>query len=837
MKAVIMAGGKGTRLRPLTTNLPKPLVPIINTPMIIHTIKLLKKHNFDEIYITISYLGKKIADLLGHGSEFGVSIKYYYEERPLGTAGGVRQISELDDTFLVVSSDIITDINLSDFFKFHKNKGGIGSIALTKEEIPVAYGIVITDENTKEIKRFLEKPGWSEVFSDKINAGIYLLEPEILKFVEKGVEYDFSHQLFPRILENNEKLFGYTFDKYWLDVGTTEKYLKAHHDILNGKIDIEIPGRQMKEGVWVGEGTEIMDGVNIWGPALIGKNSKIDNDSFIDRNTIIGDNVLIRRNNQVKKSIIWDGATVNESCKLNSCIIANRVEIGSFTNILENAVIGDFSTIHSASTIKQNVKIWPEKIIESNSIVNDNIKWGTYVRKSLFGPYGLYGLVNVEITPEFCAKLAVAFGTHLGVGSNIAIGMDTRSLSSMVRRAMISGLMSSGINAYDLGIISTPILKFAIKKWNLDGGIAISVPYSEETSINIRFFDENGYDINKNTEKTIENNFFKENFYRATPYKIGKVTTLARAEEGYINQFLKFIDGESIKENPLKVVIDLGDGSASYILPKILRKLNCEIITLNSQLGEEIPIRELSPSMDNLSTLSKTTRALEADIGLALDESANKVLFVDEKGKILSGDTSLALLTKYRLEKNGASNVVVPITCSNIINNICKQYDSTIIRTKMGFRPIIDDMIEHDAIFGGNDFGGYIFPEIQLCEDGIVSSIFILELLNNEGSTLSEIVSSIPQFYMEKSYIDSPIQYRGKIMNTLIEENYTHKIETISGIKIYFDYGWCLIIPDPAKSGFDIYAEAKNNQYANQLIKHWKNQIKNIIHRIETDDI
>ncbi|MHA1250882.1 MAG: sugar phosphate nucleotidyltransferase [Candidatus Helarchaeota archaeon] len=837
MKAVIMAGGKGTRLRPLTSNIPKPLVPIVNTPMIVHIIKLLKKHNFDEIFITISYLGKQIADLLGDGSKYGVSIKYFFEDRPLGTAGGVRQIQELDETFLVMSSDVLTDINLSSFLKFHKKKGGIASIALTREDIPVAYGIVIVDEKTRQVNRFLEKPSWSEVFSDKINAGIYLMEPEILKYIEEGVEYDFSHQLFPALLEKNEQLYGYIFNEYWLDIGDPEKYIKANHDILKRKLKLDIPGKEIRKGVWIGEDSEIKDDTNIWAPVLIGNNTKIDNDCFINRTSIIGDNVYIGKNNQIKRAIIWNGVSIGESCKLNNCVIANRVEIGNFTNIMSNAVIGDDCVIGASCDIRERVKIWPEKIIEFNSIVNNNVKWGTYVKRSLFGAYGLNGLVNIEITPEFCAKLGAAYGTCLGAGASVVIGTDTRSLSSMARRAIIAGLMSTGVNVYDLGIIPTPILKYGVNYWQLQGGIAISVPFAEEASINIRFFDRNGIDIDKKSEKKIENNFFKETFTRAPPLKLGTVSKPVRVVEEYVNRLFQFIDRKMIEKNNFKVVVDCADGSSSLIVPKILRKLGCEVITLNSQLGEELPIRPFSPSMENLSTLSKTTKVLDADLGIALDENANKVLFVDNKGNIIPGDTTLALISRETLINKESGTIVAPITTSSLIEKICEEFNGKLIRSKMGYREIIDDIVKYKAIFAGNESGGFIFPDFQLCEDGIISSIYILQLLSLTDSSFSELVSTIPDFYMTKDYIHTPLHYRGKILYTLIEENYTHKIEAISGIKIYFNYGWCLIVPNPFKEGFDIYAEAKNNQYANELVKHWKNQINDIIHRIDTGDI
>ncbi|MHA1649870.1 MAG: sugar phosphate nucleotidyltransferase, partial [Candidatus Helarchaeota archaeon] len=417
-----MAGGKGTRLRPLTSNLPKPMVPIANKPILVHIIELLKKHDFKDIIITVGYLGKKISEMIGDGSKYGVNISYSWEQRPLGTAGGVKQVEEdLDDTFLVISSDILTDLNLSDMLSFHKNRGSVATLGLTQVEVPVAYGIVFIDENGK-INRFLEKPGWSEVFSDKINTGIYVLEPEILRYFEKDQEYDFSKQLFPLLLEKGDPIFGYWGDFYWLDIGNPTKYIQANHDVLTKKVSVNIAGREIREDVWIGEGTEIDSDANIWPPAIIGQNCKVEKGAIIDRLSIIGDGVCIGRNANIKRSIIWNHSTIRENVKLENCVVSSRVDIGAESIVHNDAVIGDDCEIGSECIINSGILIWPNKIIESGSTVTTPVKWGTFVRRSLFGIYGITGLINIEITPEFAAKLGAAFGTMLGIGKKVVIG-------------------------------------------------------------------------------------------------------------------------------------------------------------------------------------------------------------------------------------------------------------------------------------------------------------------------------------------------------------------------------------------------------------------------------
>ena len=248
MKAVILAGGEGTRLRPLTSNQPKPMMPVANRPMMEHIVRLLAEHGFDDIVVTVAFLANHIRTYFGDGSDFGVRMRYATEDSPLGTAGSVRNAAdELDETFLVISGDVLTDIDLSAFVKAHRATGAAGSIALKRVNDPVEFGIVITREDGS-IERFLEKPTWGQVFSDTINTGIYVLEPEVFDFIPKDEVVDFSGDVFPAMLKRGKPLYGYVADGYWEDVGTLEAYLRAHQDILEGKVNIEIDGFRTDRG-------------------------------------------------------------------------------------------------------------------------------------------------------------------------------------------------------------------------------------------------------------------------------------------------------------------------------------------------------------------------------------------------------------------------------------------------------------------------------------------------------------------------------------------------------------------------------------------------------------
>ena len=241
MKAVIMAGGQGTRLRPLTSDQPKPMIPIVNAPCMEHIVELLERHGFTDIAVTLQFLPDEIRDYFGDGSDWGVNIRYSVEDAPAGTAGSVKmaeqQLGLEGERLLIISGDALTDADLSRLVEFHEEKGSEATMVLKSVENPLDFGIVITEEDGS-ISRFLEKPAWGQVFSDTVNTGIYLLEPSVMAEIpdpEDG-EYDFSKELFPELLDEGRPLYGYVTEDYWEDIGTLEQFASAQRDVLDGKV-------------------------------------------------------------------------------------------------------------------------------------------------------------------------------------------------------------------------------------------------------------------------------------------------------------------------------------------------------------------------------------------------------------------------------------------------------------------------------------------------------------------------------------------------------------------------------------------------------------------------
>src|SRR3954454_17672934 len=336
-----MAGGEGTRLRPLTSKAPKPMLPIANVPMMEHVINLLRSHGFDEMVVTVAFLANAIKTYFGDGSEFGVSMHYATELVPLGTAGSVGNARELlDERFLVISGDVLTDIDLTKLVEFHDERKAMATIGLMAVENPLEFGIVITNADGT-IERFLEKPTWGQVFSDTINTGIYVLEPGIFDFIPAGEAVDFSSDVFPAVLERGLPLFGHIVDGYWEDVGTVEAYRAAHEDILDGRVHVDLPGFRVREGVWVGEGADISPDAIVEGPVIIGDNSRVEAGAMLRPYTVLGSDVVVKSDALVERCVVHDHVYVGRGTRMRGAVIGRASDLREGVRVDEGAVVGD----------------------------------------------------------------------------------------------------------------------------------------------------------------------------------------------------------------------------------------------------------------------------------------------------------------------------------------------------------------------------------------------------------------------------------------------------------------------------------------------------------------
>jgi mannose-1-phosphate guanylyltransferase/phosphomannomutase len=827
MQAVVMAGGEGTRLRPLTSRQPKPMVPIVNRPMLEHTINLLKQHGFNDIVLTLHYLPDIIKDYFQDGSEWGVKLHYLIEEKPLGTAGGVKNAEQfLDNTFLVISGDVLTDIDLSKVLKFHKQSGAAATIVLTRVPNPVEYGIVITDKAGR-VKQFMEKPGWGEVFSDTVNAGIYILEPEVLKHVKPATEVDFSKNLFPKLLEEGAPLYGYIAEGYWCDIGNPGQYLQANQDALKGRLKVKIPGRETN-GVWVDNNAEIEDYVEIRAPVLIGAKTRIRAKSSIGEFSVIGDGVTVDERASVKRSVIAGNSFVGSRADLVGCVIGEKCHIRDGATILEGAVVGDECIVGRGATIKPGIRVWPSKMIEASAIVNTDLRWGMRWMTSLFGIHGITGLANIEITPEFASKLGVAFGSFLGKGASVVVGRDTHRVSRMVKRALMAGLTAAGVNVNNLRICPAPVTRYMIRSLGADAGVMVGILEVDPRMVNIRFLDSEGMEISRASEKKVESIFFREEFRRVLGDEVGDLIYPTRTVDFYRKDLLKLLDFEAIRKAGLSVVIDCANGAGSSVAPAVLGEIGCQVTSLNARLDEFVGPRTFEQVPSSISNIARVVKALGADVGIALDGEADRVMFVDEEGNVLSGDSALALVARERVRELNGGTVVVPVSSSRKINQIVEPSGGKVVRSKIGARALLEAITSSQAVFGGEETGGFVFPEFQKGFDGVFASAKIIDILTREDVKLSSLYSDMPNLYMSRQAVPCSLELRGRIMRSLIEEFGDRRIDTIDGIKVFYDDTWILMHPSSEEPVIDLYAEAPSKEAASRLVEEYAEKIRTL---------
>ncbi|MBS1990629.1 MAG: mannose-1-phosphate guanyltransferase [Cyanobacteria bacterium SZAS LIN-2] len=850
MKAVIMAGGSGTRLRPLTCNLPKPMVPVANKPIAEHIVNLLKKHDFRDIIFTLFYLPDAIRDYFGDGSDFGCNIRYSVEEgKALGTAGCVKAIQDqLDDTFVVISGDSLTDIDLAKAVKFHKEKKSKATLVLKRVENPLDYGVVITD-NEGKIQRFVEKPGASEIFSDTVNTGTYILEPEVLLYIIMGREQDFSNDLFPLLLLRNEPMYGYVADGYWCDIGNLAVYRQAHADVLDGKVDMKIDLPQIEPGVWVGQGTQIDASVTLQAPVMIGENCRIGRETVISSYTTIGGNVVVQEKASLKQPVIWSNVYIGHKAELRACVVCNNSTVHDSAELLEGAIIGDNSSIGQEATINPDVRIWPDKNVDSGAKVLTSLIWGTRAPRTLFGAHGVRGLANVEITPEFAVNLAAAYGATLKSGP-VLVSRDYWKVSQMISRAMVSGLVSVGIEVQNLESMPLPISRYYVKTQRATGLVHVRVSQREIDKVTVEFFDSQGVAITKAMERKIEATFFKEDFPRCSPADVGTIGFPSRVKEYYVDEFLQHVKGQVFEEDKVpfcivpgsnytrvtkagnisthapKVVIDYAMAETGVLLPDLLGQLGIETVVLNSSIRNVPPRQEERITMRK--QLADVVKALNADFGVQIGRNGEQMTLVDESGQIIRGELLLATVADIILRDKTGRSIVVPVNASSIIERIASRYNCKVVRCKASETEIGSTTAKlDDAVVGGSANGCFIFPEFQNGYDAMFAVGQVLEHLTYQGRTLHQAVADLPPLYYQVDSVHCPWERKGRVMRLLVEKHHDRPMELLDGVKIQTrpDH-WILILPDAVEPLVHVYADGADLQQTSADLNEYTQMVR-----------
>jgi len=360
MQAIILVGGLGTRLRPLTNNIPKAVVPMMNQPFLTYQLKLFAKHGIKDVILSVCHLSDYLKSCLSREEKYGLNLTYISEETPLGTAGAIKNCGKLlKDTFLVMTGDLLTTINLNEMKNFHHKKNAFITMCTKELDDPTGYGLVKFDSN-RRITRFIEKPGdWREFNTNSINTAVWFMDLGVLDFIPSNVKYSAEYELFPALLKARKPFYSYPTSEYWLDFGNPSKYMQAHRAFFDGQIEFD-NAIQISEKFWVEDKFDIYPGMKFQKPLYIGKNCYLGKEIKIGNYTVLGSNVKIGEQARITNSIIWENTVIGKGASIENCILCTDCHIGNYVQ-LSNCVLGDKAIIPNYS-----------KMAEISSVVIDS---------------------------------------------------------------------------------------------------------------------------------------------------------------------------------------------------------------------------------------------------------------------------------------------------------------------------------------------------------------------------------------------------------------------------------------------------------------------------------
>lgn len=818
-----MAGGFGTRLRPLTINMPKPMVPIGNIPIMEHVVSLLAKHGITDITSLLYFQPDEIKNYFGDGSLFGVKMDYCLPDADYGTAGAVRYaLSNADDRVLVISGDLITDFDLSEALRWHEEKRAEATILLTHIENPLAYGIVITSADGR-IVRFLEKPSWGEAFSDTINTGIYILEPSAIQHIPQQTNFDFSQNLYPLMLSKGMGLYGKIMDGYWKDVGNVGEYRLAHQDMFNGRLALDLKSQLTEQNgakVYRGSNVHIEDGVEFSGTVVLGDDVYIEGGTRVT-NSAIGDRTRVGRGTNLSNTVIWSDNLIGSGVSAGDAIVCNRSKVGDGTRLAEKVIVSDNCVIGSKAVVKANCKIWPGKTVDDGAIVSSSLIWGDKWNRELFTDSKLTGLALTEVTPEMAVRLGAALGASLGQGASVVTSRDASDLSRLLRRSLLSGILASGVHVADLEAMPVPIVRYGLSQGHYAAGIYVRHNPLDYRLIDFILFDGSGLDMPTSRLKKIERNYFGEDYERASLDKIGHLERPQGVLLNYRQDFMAELDIDLIKRAGFKIVVDHSNGPSSQLFPDLFSVLGVSATELNANLNPRKFSSTQSDRTQALVQLSAIVSSIRADFGVIYNSAAEKLTVVDETGTPLDSQVLLLIVTELFVAAYKPERIAVPVAGSMGVEAIAEQYGTEVIRVGSDHRAMMEVRRTGEVGFVGGTRGGFIFPGFQMGADALFATSKILELMAKTRLSLGDLRAKHDRYHRKSGSVPCPWEKKGTVMRKLITSTQDKKRELIDGVRVFEDGGCVLITPDRAHASFNIMAESESVESSKNLLSRY----------------
>lgn len=793
MQAVIMAGGHGKRLRPLTCTMPKPMVPLLNKPVIDYCVELLTAHGITDIAATLHYLPEMIRGHLGDGRAFGAEIRYSVEDKPLGTAGSVAAVARPGEPVLVLSGDAITDVDLGALLRAHESSRAAATIVLKRVQVPTEYGVALMDE-TGRIRRFLEKPQLSQVFSDLANTGIYLLSPEAVDMIPKDTAYDFSMDLFPRMLAADMPIMGHVTESYWCDIGDLRAYVQAQRDMLAGKCAFETLAVE-RDGIFMEHDAKVSPEAVLVAPCYIGRDAEVAGGAILADGTVLCSGVRVGAGSSIKRSILLPGARVREHGEIRGAVIAEGAQVDDQARIFAGTALGAGSHVGKGASITAGACLWPNKQVEDGATCQEDVIWDGGLHKNNLDTV-VKGYTDGELGPERAARIGAAFvKSQKGAQKELAIATDGSQQAVMLKHGAMAGMVSQGGDVYDLGHCSYSAFTHGIRSYGLHGGVYIRRDGDGPHGVEMALCDGQGCRLSGGGFRSFRQELLGGPHPPLTAQRLGIIQQLGGAAKGYEAQLAGILE-PGVRAGGYKVILS-GDGDLYDIAARVLLPAGYSVLYMAERQAERLhgsmiqQGAELGFAMEGTGELTCIFR------DRYLNESQRILLFIQ------------CALAEGRLQGHTGLPVGISEEYAAHLESLgCKVHRCPEDREKWK-----KQALSH----------GCYLPELFEPEAAVIR----LSQMGRQGR-LAGLVEQLPHTYEAEGSVGCSWKEMGRVMRSLVETERSDRVELMDGVKVQSDKGWVLIRPNGDLTAYRVVAGSFNGEYAKELTDLYLDKMRQI---------
>lgn len=760
MKAVIMAGGEGTRLRPLSLGSPKPMTSLLGRPVMEHIINLLKGHGITDICVTLCYKPQGIMDYFGGGDRLGVRLTYFTEDEPLGTAGSVKNCMDYlgNEDFLVISGDCVCDLDLTALLRFHREREAEATLGLFHHKNPLEYGLVLTDGQGR-VQRFVEKPAWGQVFTDQINTGIYVLSPAAMQRVPGGTQWDFGKDLFPALLREGAPLFGLPLEGYWCDMGDCKAYLECVCDALSGKVKLDMGLPRRQAGVW--SARPIPEGQNLVPPCWIGEGVRLGQGCLIGPHAVLERGAQVGERAMVQRSVLLGNASAGSRTTLYGAVLCQNASARKGAVLNEGAVLGENALAEEEAVLLERVKLWPGQTAPAGCRLARSVTSGSQKGALRFGGSGvIQGVLGEDMGPEALLTL----GSILGTEGQVGLGCSSTPGAGMLARAAAAGAAAAGAQVLT-HTMSSPV-QGAGAAALLQLPVSLFVEESGGT-VYLHFFDKDGLPLGRAGERKLEHALLQGELRRVRGGQVGQMRQLELSREEWAG---RTADTARLHRPSLRrIVAAVGDSTPEdEALRAVLSALGCRLE------------REWRPGIP----------AFHAGRGGFV------LTAQDERGAVLDAGQLLALLALIEME-NGSGKVAVPAGASAAVELVAAGYGGSVLR------------LDRDG-----DQARELYAAQPWLRQAPAAAARICSRMAVSGQKLEALAAKTPRFSAWRREV-SLSSDRGRVMQALAREH--ARTPTGEGLRMRTGNGWVYLTPMARRSALRIVAEGPDLELAAEL--------------------